>query len=106
MIWLLMVTLLGALMPIRGPKGCDEGDMIPQLKRHEIQVLLDAGFTPTDVAKRSGTSLDTVRRVRNEAPVTDTDDAVHRKEHRVGRPSKAAPFTVRVATWLAKEPAT
>jgi len=104
MIWLLVLTLLGVLMPIRGLKGCDEGDMVPLLKRHEIQVLLDAGFTPTDVASRSGTSLDTVRRVRKEAAVTHTDDAVHRKEQRVGRPSKAAPFAARVTAWLAKEP--
>ncbi len=36
------------------------------LKRHEIQVLLRAGFSEADVAERSVVSVDTVRRVRHE----------------------------------------
>jgi transposase len=74
------------------------------LKRHEIQVLLAAGFTPADVARRSDTSVDTVRRVRKETAVEHTDDAAAKRERRVGRPSKAAPFSERVAAWLFDEP--
>ncbi len=74
MIWVLWVTIMATLMPMRGSKGCNQGDMLPLLKRHEIQVLLDAGFSTADVARRSDTSVDTVRRVRREARVAHTDD--------------------------------
>lgn len=105
MIWLLIVTFMATLMPIQGSKGRNVGDVLPQLKRHEIQVLLDAGFPPTEVARRSDTSVDTVRRVHKEARVEHTDDRAVHAERRIGRPSKAAPFSGRVAAWLAEDPA-
>lgn len=104
MIWLFFATIMAAIMPIRDPKGCEEGDVFSLLKRHEIQVLLGAGFAPSDVAQRSGTSLDTVRRVHEEDAVTHTDDEAARRERHIGRPSKAAPFAARVTDWLTKEP--
>jgi transposase len=104
MIWVLWVTIMATLMPMRGSKGSIEGDVLPLLKRHEIQVLLAAGFVPTDVARRSGTSVDTVRRVSHEASVEHTDDRAARKTRRIGRPSKAAPFSERVSAWLKDEP--
>jgi transposase len=78
--------------------------MLPLLKRHEIQVLLGAGFAPTDVAERTSTSIDTVRRVRREQRVAETDDRAERTARGIGRPSKAAPFADRVSKWLASEP--
>lgn len=102
MIHALMLVIMGALMSTR---GYGDGEMIPLLKRHEIQVLLKAGFSIRDVAERSGTSIDTVRRVRKEATVEHTDDRVARGERKVGRPSKAAPFAAKVSAWLAEEPA-
>lgn len=104
MIWVLWLAMMSAMMPIDAANGCNEGDVLPLLKRHEIQVLLDAGFSPADVARRSDTSVDTVRRVRREARVAHTDDHAERRERRVGRPSKAAPFTDRVTAWLQSEP--
>ncbi|NJO55837.1 MAG: helix-turn-helix domain-containing protein, partial [Rhodospirillales bacterium] len=74
------------------------------LKRHEIQVLLKAGFSARDVAERSGTSVDTVRRVRREDEVQQTDDRTARAGRRVGRPSKAAPFASKVSAWLKADP--
>ena len=68
MIWVLWLAIMTAMTSIRSSNGCNEGDVLPLLKRHEIQVLLDAGFSPADVARRSDTSVDTVRRVRREAP--------------------------------------
>jgi hypothetical protein len=59
MIWVLILAIMGAAMPTS--RRCDDGEMLPLLKRHEIQVLLKAGFTVGDVAERSGTSVDTVR---------------------------------------------
>ena len=104
MIWLLFVTLMATLMPIQEAKGCNVEDVLPLLKRHEIQVLLAAGFPPTEVAQRSGTSADTVRRVHKEASVEDTDDHAAHAARRIGRPSKAAPFSERVAAWLSDDP--
>src|SRR5262249_23264377 len=74
------------------------------LKRHEIQVLLRAGHSHRDVASRTGTSLDTVARVKREDDVVAVDDAAKRRERRIGRPSKATPFAARVAEWLGEDP--
>jgi transposase len=95
---------MGVLMGTTGSRRCDDGEMISLLKRHEIQVLLKAGFSVSDVAERSTTSTDTVRRVQREAAVEHTDDATARAARRIGRPSKAAPFATQVAAWLADEP--
>lgn len=87
--------------------GLDRGDaeaMVPLLKRHEIQVLLYAGFAAMDVARRAGVSDDTVRRVAEEAAVQATDDHAERRTRKIGRPSKAAPFADKVEAWLDKEP--
>lgn len=104
MMWLVFVTMMAALMPIRDVRGHEEREMLPLLKRHQIQVLLDAGFAAEDVAVRSGASVETVRRVGEEPAVAHTDDRAARKERRIGRPSKAAPFAERVAEWLAEDP--
>jgi transposase len=103
MIWALIMAIMAAVLPPTDSKQCDDGEMIPLLKRHEIQVLLKAGFTVGDVAKRSSTSVDTVRRVRREAEVAHTDDTAAHRERRIGRPSKAAPFAERVRGWLAED---
>ena len=78
--------------------------MLPLLRRHEIQVLLRAGHGQKDVAERTGVSIDTIRRVKNESEVTETDDAAERRERGIGRPSKAAPFATKVLTWLSEAP--
>lgn len=62
------------------------------IKRHEIQVLLSAGHSFTKVAELSGASRRTVARIAREAKVTHIDDEAERRERRVGRPSKVAPF--------------
>lgn len=78
-------------------------EMIPLLKRHEIQVLLRAGHTQKDVAQRAGVSIDTVWRVKAESEVTEADSGVERRARGIGRPSKAAPFAEKVRGWLAEE---
>lgn len=103
MIWAIITVIMGTLMPVPMSK-CNQGEMIPQLKRHEIQVLLKAGFTAKDTAERSGVSVDTVRRVHAEDPVAHTDDAAARAGRRIGRPSKAVSFTQRVSKWIDEDP--
>jgi transposase len=103
MIWALIVAMIGVLTPMPSVK-CNPLEMLSQLKRHEIQVLLKAGFAVKDVAERSGTSVDTVRRVRSEESVEHTDDKAARAKRGIGRPSKAAPFAKPISGWLASEP--
>jgi transposase len=78
-------------------------DMVPLLVRHEIQVLLKAGHSQADVARRTDVSLRTVRRVVADAPVEHVDDQAERRSRRIGRPSKSAPFAERVRNWLAED---
>lgn len=104
MIWALIMAIMGVVTAGTTSKQCDDEGMIPLLKRHEIQVLLKAGFAVGDVAERSAVSVDTVRRVRRENAVDHVDDAAERASRRVGRPSKAAPFAAKVQKWLAADP--
>lgn len=88
-----------------GPKEwCEVGEMIPVLTRHKVQVLLDAGFAQSDVAKRAGVSVASVKRIAGERQVTSTDDGAARRERRVGRPSKAAAYSDKIVGWLADDP--
>jgi len=80
------------------------GEMLPLLERHAIQVLLAAGHSHADVAKRTGVSADTIARVKHEAEVTASDDTQARRERGIGRPSKSADFVDRVRAWLAETP--
>lgn len=103
MIWTLIIAIMGLLMPT-GSKPRDQREMLSQLKRHEVQVLLRAGFTPGDVAKRAQVSDDSVRRIQQEDAVEHTDDTAVRAKRRIGRPSKAAKLAERVKEWLVEDP--
>jgi len=103
MIWALILAIMGLLMPT-GSRSRDQGNMLPLLKRHEVQVLLRAGFKVADVAERAQVSVDSVRRVRKEDAVVHTDDAAVRAQRRIGRPSKAAKLAERVTGWLGEDP--
>ncbi len=47
--------------------------MLDMLKRHQIQVLRDAGHSQQDVAKLATVSVRSVRRVEAEVTVTSTE---------------------------------
>lgn len=96
--------MLGAAVAGRRERSDDAGEMLPRLKRHEIQVLLSVDMPMTKIAERVGVSVETVKRVRRESPPEHTDDAAERRRRKIGRPSKAAPFADRVRAWLADEP--
>src|ERR1700753_1966650 len=103
MTWTIIVVMMGVLMPT-GSRPSEQGEMLSLLKRHEIQVLLRAGFTVADVAKRAEVSVDSVRRVRKEDAVTHTDDSTAHAERRIGRASEEAQLSERVKGWLEDEP--
>ena len=74
------------------------------LKRHEIEILLKAGHAKTEVARLSGASLRTVKRVAEESPVQHTDDGLERAQRQIGRPSQVASFRKPVVEILEKSP--
>lgn len=37
MIWVLILAIMGVAMPTGGSRRCDDREMLPLLKRHEIQ---------------------------------------------------------------------
>ena len=57
------------------------------LKRHEVEILLKAGHRKAEVARLTGVSLCSVKRIAQEGPVMHVDDAAERAQRRVGRPS-------------------
>ena len=62
------------------------------LKRHQIEVLLKAGHAKVEVAGLAGVSLSSVKRIAEEAPVVQVDDAAARAQRRIGRPSQVENF--------------
>ena len=62
--------------------------MLDMVTRHTIQTLRGANHTIVDVAKHTGVSVSTVKRVAGEAAVGNFDDAAERKGRGIGRPSK------------------
>jgi len=74
------------------------------LKRHQIQVLLEAGHRQAEVATLAGVSERSVRRVADEAAVSHTDDVAERERRRIGRPGKAEPYRPFLIAELAKQP--
>jgi len=79
-------------------------EMLPLLKRHEVQVLRRAGFSQAEVARRTGVSAREVRRIEQESAVTHVDDAAERKVRGIGRPSKAEQFRDLVKAELEAQP--
>ena len=73
-------------------------------KRHEIQVLREAGHTQAAVAAAAGASRSSVQRVEAEPAVTAFDDAAERARRRIGRPSLAEPFRDLIAELLKDDP--
>src|SRR5262245_2770676 len=99
-----MAAMMLGVVAAKDREVPDAGDMLPLLKRHEIQVLLSVDLPLTKIAERAGVSVATVKRVQRELPIAHADDAAERRRRRIGRPSKAVRFAERVQQWLAEEP--
>ena len=80
-----------------------EKGMHDMLKRHQVQVLREAGHTQGDTARLSGISLRSVRRIEEEPSVTSFDTDAERKKRKVGRPSKVEAFRERIIEMFAEE---
>ena len=79
-------------------------EVLPPLKRHEVQVLRRAGHSQAEVERLTGASLRSIRRIESELAVSQVETQVQVKERSVGRPSKAEPFRAFVAALLAADP--
>ena len=73
------------------------------LKRHEVQVLLKAGHSQVEVAKLTGTSLSSVKRIAGEEAVDHVENAAERERRGIGRPSLVEVAGIRRGV-LEKEP--
>src|SRR5262245_51352337 len=94
-----------------GPKWTDRagrcgqrGEMLPLLKRHEVQVLRRAGLTIAKVSTLAGVSRRSIQRIEIEDEVADAEEHGERARRAIGRPSKAEPFRAFVACVLEREP--
>ena len=74
------------------------------LKRHEVEVLLEAGHRKTEVARMSGVSLRSVKRIAQEEAVVHVDDNAERNQRQIGRPSRLQNFRKQVVAILVESP--
>ena len=74
------------------------------LKRHEVEVLLKAGHKKTEVARMSGVSLRSVKRIAQEEAVVHVDDKAERNQRQIGRPSTVQNFRKQVVGILLESP--
>ena len=74
------------------------------LKRHEVEILLKAGHAKTEVARLSGVSLRSVKRIAEESPVEHVDDAREHTKRQIGRPSTVASFRKQVVAIVQEKP--
>src|SRR3989442_6775984 len=74
------------------------------MTRHEVQILRAVGMAQVAVASKSGVSVQSVRRIEREAPMTTSGEKSLVRQRRVGRPSIAPPRTATIATWLTAGP--
>jgi len=74
------------------------------LKRHEVEILLKAGHAKTEIARLSGVSLRSVKRIAEESSVLEIDDQAERRKRQIGRPSRVRSFRKQVVGILQQEP--
>jgi len=77
--------------------------VIGAMARHEIQILRAVGMAQAAVAAKTGVSVQSVRRIEREGPVTTSDPKALTEACGVGRPSRAAPWAAQLGTWLAED---
>ena len=78
--------------------------MLGLLKRHEVETLLKAGHKRTEIARLTGISLSSVKRITEEANVEHFDDMAERRTRRIGRPSIVQGFQNAIRNILEKAP--
>jgi transposase len=82
------------------PKPKDGQQVIPMIKRHEVQVLLGSGLSHRQVSKRTGVSKRTVTRIAQETPIERLQPEAGPR--RIGRPSTVHRYEQLIETILAE----
>jgi len=77
--------------------------MLGLLKRHEVEILLKAGHKRTEIARLTGVSPNSVRRIAGEGPITHFDDAAERRKRRIGRPGVLESFRKLITHTVGKQ---
>jgi len=77
--------------------------MLGVVKRREVKTMLRE-HKPSAVARRTGVSLSSVKRIGKETDVCHLDDAAERRLRRIGRPSKIRGFRWSIAEILHRKP--
>jgi len=77
--------------------------MLEVRKRREVKTLLQR-FRPVVVARLTGVSLSSVKRIAKEPGILHLDDAAERRRRRIGRPSKVRGYRTRIAGLLDRSP--
>jgi transposase len=78
--------------------------MYGQMKRHEVQILREAGHQQNEISDLTGVAERSVRRIEQEDRVADFDDRAACKRRGVGRPSKVNPILSKLTAWIAADP--
>ena len=78
--------------------------MIPVSYRLRIQALLRKGFSKASVARKTGVSLRSVKRIAKEPELGLTDDAAEHRRRGIGRPSIVQAFRPLVIDLLREHP--
>jgi len=78
--------------------------MLPLLKRHRVEVLLDTGHTQIEFARLAGVTQRYVCRIGQDKPIEHVDDGNEQKDRGVGRGRSTAAVRPFVGDLLDKEP--
>src|SRR5882672_8426416 len=73
------------------------------MTRHEVQILRAVGMAQVAVARTSKVSVQSVRRIEREAPITMSEEKTLVRQRRVGRPSIATPWPATIEGWLTED---
>jgi hypothetical protein len=84
--------------------AADDGASARARRHLEVRVLLRAGHARSEIARLTGLSLTTIRRIAREPKVDPDADDGGRKRRAVGRPTKAGLFRGAVAEDLRRNP--
>ena len=76
--------------------------MITTLERYMIQKLKAAGQATATIKAITGASERSIRRIANEVPISDLEDATAQHKKGAGRPSAVAQYEEQIIEWLAE----
>jgi predicted DNA-binding transcriptional regulator AlpA len=77
--------------------------MYTVMERYMVQHLKHAGLNAAKIEQITGMSESTIRRISQEAPITEPDESQFRKSRKLGRPSSVAAYTEQISAWLREE---